>query len=163
MKRSWPLLALVLWPSTAHASITVCIDVEVKSWVRDAPKAPKVSDAPKVSEAPQPTPAPAPTAPPEKPVVDPLRDFYGPATEAARKADAPAPAKSVHELDPAAYLERLIEYEVTHAEGFVATRQICAQRMVVELYPLSSGWTVFARYTGTGREEKVDHVELDEF
>jgi len=157
MKRSWPLLALVVWPSAAHASVTVCIDVQVKSWVREAPEA---APAP---EAPKPAPAPAGSAPPEKPVVDPLRDFYGPAIEATKKTDAAPPPKPVHELDPAAYLGRLLEYEVTHAEGFVATKRLCSQRMVVELYPLSAGWTVFARYTGTGREEKVDSVELDEF
>ncbi len=150
MRRSWPLLALLLWPTAAHASVPVCIKVEVKSWAPEAPKPPP---------APAPAPNPPPAASATSPGSDPIRDFYAP--KAAEKADAPPP--KVHELDPAAYLQRLLEYEVTHAEGFVAAERKCSQVMVVELYPLTSGWTVFARYSGTGREEKVDRVELDEF
>ena len=68
-----------------------------------------------------------------------------------------------HELDPTQYLRRLLEYEVTHEPGFAAVDERCEQRLTVELYQLESGWTVFARYSGTEREEKVDHAELDEF
>ena len=39
----------------------------------------------------------------------------------------------------------------------------CEQRLSVELYQLEAGWTVFARYSGTEREEKVAHADLDEF
>jgi len=73
------------------------------------------------------------------------------------------PPSNPHELDPTQYLRRLLEYEVTHEPGFAAVDDRCEQRITVELYPLESGWTVFARYTGTEREEKVDHAELDEF
>jgi len=52
---------------------------------------------------------------------------------------------------------------VTHEPGFAAVDERCEQRLTVELYQLESGWTVFARYSGTEREEKVDHAELDEF
>lgn len=73
------------------------------------------------------------------------------------------PPQNPHELDPTQYLRRLLEYEVTHEPGFAAVDDRCEQRVTVELYPLESGWTVFARYTGTEREEKIDHAELDEF
>lgn len=66
-------------------------------------------------------------------------------------------------FDPAAYLRRLLEYRVTHREGFEAEREGCSETVRVQLYPLETGYTVFARYTGTSREEKVDEVLLDEF
>jgi hypothetical protein len=65
-------------------------------------------------------------------------------------------------FDPASYLARMIEYEVTHEVGFAAVEQGCQQRIDVELYALRDGWTVFARYSGNQREEKVDHVSADE-
>ncbi len=65
-------------------------------------------------------------------------------------------------IDPARYLERMMRYEVTHEVGFSAVDRDCDQRMVIELYPLPDGWTVFGRFSGTTREEKVDHVRLDE-
>ena len=65
--------------------------------------------------------------------------------------------------DPAAHLRRLVEYQVTHQRGFEAVREGCSERLVVELYPIEGGYTVFARYSGTAREEKVDRVQTDEF
>jgi hypothetical protein len=73
------------------------------------------------------------------------------------------PAPNPHEIDPTLHLRRMLEYEVTHEPGFVAVDDRCEQRLVVELYQLEIGWTVFARYSGTEREEKIDHAELDEF
>jgi hypothetical protein len=67
---------------------------------------------------------------------------------------------------PKAYLKRLIEHFVTHERGFVAATEDCSQRIVVELYPLQVGWAAFARYTGNGREERVDQLlptELSQF
>ena len=66
------------------------------------------------------------------------------------------------------YLERLIEHFVTHEPGFVAAEEggQCAETITVELYPLKRGWTVFARYSGTSREERVDQLfpsELSQF
>jgi hypothetical protein len=72
-------------------------------------------------------------------------------------------ASNPHELDPTQYLRRVLEYEVTDEPGFAAVDDRCEQRLTVELYQLESGWTVFGRYSGTEREEKVDHAELDEF
>ena len=61
------------------------------------------------------------------------------------------------------YLKRMLEYEVTHNSGFEAVPSGCAQRIVVELYPIKGGYTVFARYTGFSREEKVNSVSVSEF
>jgi len=56
------------------------------------------------------------------------------------------------------YLKRLFEHFVTHESGYVAVDDKCDQRITVELYPLREGWTAFARYSGTGREERVDQL-----
>jgi hypothetical protein len=56
------------------------------------------------------------------------------------------------------YLKRLFEHFVTHQPGYIAVPDGCAQRITVELYPLRQGWTAFARYSGTGREERVDQL-----
>ncbi len=119
------------------------------------------------------TPAPAPdaTAPPNpqatSPAFDPIRDFYNAPDQKGAPAPstkaAPEPARDPYRIDPARYLKRLLDYEVTHADGFVAVDRDCKGRIEVELYALESGWTVFARSTRNGREEKVDHVEIDEF
>jgi hypothetical protein len=76
---------------------------------------------------------------------------------------APRPRAGAHEIDPTLYLKRMLEYEVTHEVGFAAVNEGCPQRLSVELYQLETGWTVFARYSGTEREEKVAHADLDEF
>ena len=65
-------------------------------------------------------------------------------------------------FEPPLYLRRLLEYGVTHTPGFESVPSGCAERLMVELYPLEEGWTVFARYTGSAREEKVDQVQVDE-
>jgi hypothetical protein len=67
---------------------------------------------------------------------------------------------------PEAYLKRLFEHFVTHERGFIAVTEGCSQRIVVDLYPLRVGWTAFARYSGSGREERVDQLlptELSQF
>lgn len=67
---------------------------------------------------------------------------------------------------PEVYLKRLFEHYVTHEQGFVSASEQCSQRVVVELYPLQVGWAAFARYTGNGREERVDQLlptELSQF
>ena len=64
------------------------------------------------------------------------------------------------------YLKRLVEHFVTHEPGFASTTQSCEQTITVELYPLKKGWTAFARYSGTNREERVDQLlatELSQF
>lgn len=64
--------------------------------------------------------------------------------------------------NPVSYLKRLIEHYVSHEKGFVAVEQGCEERVELELYPLRVGWTAFARYSGTGREERVDQLQADE-
>jgi hypothetical protein len=77
-------------------------------------------------------------------------------TDGATQSKAP-------EIDPTLYLKRMLEYEVTHEPGFAAVERGCSERITVELYALDEGWTMFARYSGNEREEKVDRVQLDEF
>ncbi len=78
--------------------------------------------------------------------------------------NAPAPTPDdPFRLDPARYLTRLAEYQVTHEVGYAAVSAECAQRLTLELYPLEVGWTVFGRFSGNDREEKVDRVQVDEF
>ena len=60
--------------------------------------------------------------------------------------------------NPVSYLERLLEHFVTHERGFAAVEEGCQDELIVELYPLREGWTAFSRYTGTGREERVDQL-----
>ncbi len=67
---------------------------------------------------------------------------------------------------PMLYLKRLMEHFVTHEPGHVAVQHGCQERIQVELYPLHEGWTVFARYSRHGREERVDQLfpqELSQF
>jgi hypothetical protein len=64
--------------------------------------------------------------------------------------------------NPLEYLKRLLEHFVTHERGFRAVDTGCVQHLEIELYPLLEGFTAFARYSGTGREERVDHLYTDE-
>ncbi len=139
MNRRWialSALATCLAAPAAHAATQVCVRVEQKSWYRPAPP-------------------PAPTAPDASPA--------GQAPAAAEALAVPEPPKpqAAHEVDPTVYLARMLEYEVTHEPGFAAVAAGCPQQLIVELYQLESGWTVFARYAE--REEKVDRAQLDEF
>ena len=34
--------------------------------------------------------------------------------------------------------------------------------LTIEIYPLAAGWTVFGRYSGNAREERVAQVQFDE-
>lgn len=110
----------------------------------DEPTTPRASDITDGGELPEPTTEaaspskPAPYAPRVVPIVKP-------------------------EIDPALYLKRMLEYEVTHEPGYAAVQEGCKEHLVVELYALEDGWTVFARYSENEREEKVDRVALEEF
>ena len=90
-------------------------------------------------------------------------DENSPEAERMAQPAVPLGERDPFAIDPARYLERLVRYEVTHEVGFEAVDTGCAERIRIELYPLRMGWTVFARYTGHAREEKVDEVQLDEF
>jgi hypothetical protein len=174
-------LAILLWSGAASATTRICVGVQQKSWYKAAPVAapprapapprpasgdgdhagpatpPVATSTPPVAQAPQGAPPPAslPSTPPQE-----LPKFYQPPTPPPAPAQARA---NPHEIDPTLYLKRMLEYEVTHEPGFAAVSDGCTQRITVELYQLESGWTVFARYTGSEKEEKVDHAEVDEF
>ncbi len=159
MKPRWlalPVLAVTVLPSAARAATQVCVSIEQKSWYRPlAPPAPRATVPPPPPPVrlmvPDDEPLLAPASPkPEPPPPPPPSGEPGGRTHGATR-----------EIDPPLYLKRLIEYEVTHEPGFVAVDQGCQQHLVVELYQLESGWTVFARYGD--REEKVDRAQLDEF
>ena len=156
--------------NVAFANTRICVSVQQKSWYKPVappappqpaatPPAPPVIEpapSPRCEETDMPFGGPTPqgwtvTMPPQVPP---------PGEQPVRRARPPS---NPHELDPTQYLRRLLEYEVTHEPGFAAVDDRCEQRITVELYPLESGWTVFARYTGTEREEKIDHAEVDEF
>jgi hypothetical protein len=93
------------------------------------------------------------------PVVDLTQNGSKPAPYVPRVL--PPPPKA--EIDPALYLKRMLEYEVTHEPGYAAVQKGCSEHMTVELYTLDDGFTVFARFSENEREEKIDHVELTEF
>ena len=170
MKLLWFAAAAttLIWSNVAAANTRICVSVQQKSWYK-----------PGASVDPLPAPPPAASGPaaaapvPEAPTVavGPTQEspYGGPPQQGANEpAPQPVPAgrrhpASPHEIDPTLHLKRMLEYEVTHEPGFAAVDGKCEQRLVVELYQLESGWTVFARYSGTEREEKVDHAELDEF
>ena len=164
--------------NAAFANTRICVSVQQKSWYKPvAAPAPAPAPAP---GAPPPAPmmGPSPAPAPEVRIIEPEASPYGPAPQGqppggwgappppppaqppARKVRPPA---NPHEIDPTLHLRRMLEYEVTHEPGFAAVDDRCEQRLVIELYQLESGWTVFGRYSGTEREEKVDHAELDEF
>ena len=161
MKLVWFAAATTLiWSNVALANTRICVGVQQKSWYK--PASPAATATPtglghapaerEVTVRPAGPPPPAPDTdrgPPPVPSEEPVR--------------RPARASNPHEIDPTLHLRRMLEYEVTHEPGFAAVEDKCEQRINVELYQLESGWTVFARYSGTEREEKVDHAELDEF
>lgn len=118
----------------ARADVAVCVEVRQRSWTEPTAK---VALPPAWAHVADPAKLPRQDPQPQRPATN--------------------------EFDPAAYLKRLLEYEVTHEPGFHSVHGKCAERMEIELYPLGTGWTVFGRYSGFAREEKVDRVELDEF
>lgn len=105
-------------------------------------------------------PRPVPTLR-EAPATD--RDDGAADAPPARSPARPAFALRGWPYPPEPYLKRLIEHYVTHERGFVAADTACTQHLRVELYPLDKGWTIFARYSGSQREEKADRVRYEEF
>jgi len=178
--------------SARPPELSVCVDVVVqrpapkpqRGREEPAPPVPAPSAAPEA--APEETPAAA-DGPGEEPVKA-QSEAVASASSAAllgpkrepRTLDSPPESDAVTGTDlrarsgarlplgqtPEVYLKRLIEHFVTHEVGYVAVQRDCKQRVTVELYPLSVGWTAFARYSGTGREERVDQLlphELSQF
>ena len=176
MKTLWfaAAVATLFVSNAAFANTRICVSVQQKSWYKPAPPPPAQPPPPPAPVAMpgfEPEPAPAPPPPPAR-GKEGAPAYVGGAP--AWPAPPPPPPGEVtvtrrriqpnpHEIDPTLHLRRMLEYEVTHEPGFVAVEDKCEQRITIELYQLESGWTVFARYSGTEREEKVDHAELDEF
>ncbi len=142
-------LASAFSSASAHAApaakaVRVCVEVVPKSWKE--------------------TPAQS-TAPPN--TVPMTEESSWLAQQSAAMKNEPshpnATRASDEEVRPELYLKRLLEYEVTHDEAYDAVKEGCTERMTVELYELRDGWTVFGRFSRYAREEKVDHVKLDEF
>jgi hypothetical protein len=172
MKPLWfAVAATTLFVSNvAFANTRICVSVQQKSWYRPvapaaqqpppAPPPPPVVGPEQPPPAPPPPGGPVPGAPPYAPWMAPAAPPPPPPELPVRRMRPPA---NPHEIDPTLHLKRMLQYEVTHEPGFAAVDDRCEQRLTVELYQLESGWTVFGRYSGTEREEKVDHAELDEF
>lgn len=125
---------------------TVCVQVMVRGPEAEKPKPPSLPPPPRLAAPGEPKPieeleTPSPPPPRPKPPADPNVPIG---------------------QEPVTYLKRLIEYFVTHERGFVAVQSGCQERIDVELYPLQQGWTIFARYSGSGREERVDYLLSDE-
>jgi len=178
MKTLWfaAAAATLFVSNAAFANTRICVSVQQKSWYKPAPPPPAQPPPPPAPVAmpgfePEPAPAPPPPPPPAR-GKEGAPAYVGGAP--AWPAPPPPPPGEItvtrrriqpnpHEIDPTLHLRRMLEYEVTHEPGFVAVEDKCEQRITIELYQLESGWTVFARYSGTEREEKVDHAELDEF
>jgi hypothetical protein len=161
MKTIGLTLALLLWSGAASATTRICVGVQQKSWYKPAPAppAPRQPAAPAGDDdhADSTTPAGPPAAAAPQPAPAPQQEL-------PKIYQPPAPPRAnPHQIDPTLYLKRMLEYEVTHEPGFAAVSEGCAQRLTVELYQLENGWTVFARYSGSEREEKIDHADVDEF
>ncbi len=158
-------VVLVTWSGVSAAqNKRVCVEV-----ILDEPdQQPAKKDAPPEKAAADRTPEA------EKPeaaeVANPWGDALPPPTR-PQPVQRPRPAPTADRFlprgqTPLAYLKRLIEHFVTHQPGFEAAAEDCQEHLRVELYPLAEGWTVFARYSGTGREERVDRLyttELSQF
>lgn len=155
-------LSIFLWSTAASASTRICVSVQQKSWFKapTAPAAPSGADHAPTAPAPVP---PAPQTLPAPPPPSEVQPAMPPPYQAPLPPRGQVPRANPHELDPTLYLKRMLEYEVTHEPGYSAVSDACTQRLTVELYPLDTGWTVFARYSGTEREEKIDHADVDEF
>ena len=78
-------------PAVAAATVSVCVEVETKSW--------SASDAQH-------------STPDEEEAVDRVADPFA--------------------IDPARYLGRMVQYEVTHEVGFEAVEANCTERLVIE-------------------------------
>lgn len=177
-------LALVLPVSRAalarEADVTVCVDVVVQRPKAKAAPKPKASETTTDKDATPPE-VPPPPAEPRPPFAEAAEPKTMDSSDTASKAAVVSPGVSAENSEdpraksgarlplgqtPDGYLKRLLEHFVTHERGFVAVPQACQQKILVELYPLRVGWTVFARYSGTGREERVDQLlptELSQF
>lgn len=146
---------MLLFAFGAQAQATnkkICIEVELQE-TKEAESAPVASAAP--TEADQ-----DPAEPKDGPFP-----WQAHSRQKLEHLDASGPFLPIGQT-PVVYLERLMEHFVTHQQGYETVDKDCTESIRVELYPLAEGWTVFARYSGNGREERVDQLfpwELSQF
>lgn len=148
MVLSLPILVLVAGPATADTR--VCVEVAVRDLAEEETQESAGEVAEEGVEAEEAEPKPRWTG------DNPARN--DPVTE----DEGVLPLGQ----NPILYLKRLIEHFVTHEKGYEAVKDNCDERITIELYPLLEGWTVFVRYSGNGREERVDRLynrELSQF
>jgi hypothetical protein len=176
-------VALALGSNARAGNTRVCVDISLKQGMKEGPSAPDAkAKAWPLGPAPaadSPVPAPPGTSgAPEGEGAQSKDGAKRPEGEATRAitpgsegdvlpkqaSDKPGNLPLGHR--PLAYMKRLIEHFVSHEHGFEAVQTGCHYTIFVELYPLEDGWTAFARYSGTGREERVDRLlpsELSQF
>jgi hypothetical protein len=145
------------------ANKTVCVQVQVREPAPSASAAPARPVVPAAApEAPSPGDTSGLTV--EQRRIEELRAVIqaGRGRAVGATAVRPPSAGVPVGFEPIDYLKRLLEHFITHERGFTAVPAGCQERFDVELYPLSEGWTAFARYSGTGREERVDQLFPDE-
>jgi hypothetical protein len=165
--------SLLFSPESLGDSTRVCVDVVVRDTAHD-------SDEPPSGEALEAEPEVEPEDEIddewEEEVIDmtasskPVKTIQSPKPLAIKHISYDPKSLSGPQLPlgqtPEVYLERLFEYYITHEPGFEAVDGDCQETIRVEMYPLDMGWTVFARYTGNSREERIDQVlptELSQF
>lgn len=151
------LLALLVVPGPLSAAdTTVCVDVVLRGATGEAQAESTVrvpGGAPTAASSLAPSRAEGPS---EAEVLAAMR-----AAGVLEGSLPPTPYVPLGQ-SPEVYLKRLLEHFVTHEPGYVSVGQDCQQHLQVELYPLSEGWTAFARFSQNGREERVDHLFPDE-
>jgi len=94
--------------------------------------------------------------------VDVQLRWHGQAEDGAQPPESTEGQAGFFVHPPRPFLKRLVEHHVTHEPGFAAVESGCDERIDVELYPVGDGWTIFGRYSGFQREEKVDRVVYEE-
>jgi hypothetical protein len=156
-KLAWALLGAA-WVSFAveasalAANRKVCVEVVLQ----------RASARPAAKPVAPPAGAPAEAAPAARPGEDPGVVVAGSDADVLPPQAGTDRTKVAPNLPigqrPLGYLKRLLEHYVSHEKGFQAVDGGCEDTLRVELYPLLDGWTAFARYSGTGREERIDRL-----
>jgi hypothetical protein len=164
-----PMLLFSFASLTSAAEKRVCVEVVLQESDRALPEANRANDPQEKPPAKEALPAKGALSDPKTAIQD-YPWETPPAAPAASKKGPTVPTPPVAPpafilpvgQTPVLYLKRLIEHFVTHEVGFEAVTNPCEEKLHVELYPLDVGWTIFARYSGTGREERVDQLQTDE-
>lgn len=173
---AWLVTCVLAATATAQAqeqpTTRVCVSVELRAWADDERDEDSDDHADPPNDAPEPGPAtPEDEAFPElsgededehDPPAGPIRVSSPTSSPVASPRVPTSVAERVRAFDARLYLRRLLVYRITHRDGFEAVDEDCSERVEVEIYPIEIGWTLFARYSGTRREEKIDTLRRDE-